>query len=290
MKSLRLYLPAGILALAACLWFSHQASQAASLRGELESLRATASQRMGNGSRLATQPQGSDESDALARQIASLREELKHEAATVEATEKALAGVRAKLPPIAADETVVSFGRIADMGEEAGQAIRGISELFTGGNQGRSREEVQASFMKLIAWMPEIAGFEEQPAEIACFQAAVFRQVFELDETRTRQVEAILKTHFAALKAGGLTAAKSAEPAWRERRSAVLTPLLWQLRPFIPPDFKSPGIVSQIVNAGAGMETKTETHLSPEPGKSSTSVMMSLPSWPRLPWLPAEKK
>jgi hypothetical protein len=142
--------------------------------------------------------------------------------------------------------------------------------------------------MKLMAWMPEIAGFEERPAEIACFQAAVLADIFRLQPARTREVEAIIKTHFAAVQAQGLTAASSAQPNWRERRTAALTPLLWQLRPYIPANFSSPGVLTQIVNVGAGFETKSETHLSSEPGKSSHTVSMSLPTWPRLPWLPAK--
>jgi hypothetical protein len=182
----------------------------------------------------------------------------------------------------------VSFGRITDMGREMAEAIRTTNTLMRGQTADRSPEELQASFMKFVTWMPQIAAFEEDPAEIAGFQTALLRELFKLDDARAAQMEGIIKQHFTALKAAGLTAANSAQPTWRERRSTALTPLLWQLRPFMPQDFESPALLSQIVNAGAGLETKSQTHLSQEPGKSSHSVTMSLPSWPRLPWLPSK--
>jgi hypothetical protein len=289
MKPIHFFLPTLLIVTVAALWFSRQASEAASLRNELESLRAANARpavKAGN----ANLPTGStDEAARLGQQIAELREALAREESETKVAEKSLAEIQQKIPAIGEGETVVSLGRITDMGKEAAQAIRGVSKLFERtGESAVDKEQVQASFMKLVAWMPEIAGFEERPTEMACFQAAVLRELFGLDEPRARQMEATIKTHFDAVQAAGLTAANSAQPNWKERRTAQLTPLLWQLRPFMPQDFKSPGIVTQIVNIGAGLETKSQTHLSKEPGKSSHSVSMSLPSWPPLPWLPAK--
>lgn len=289
MKHLRVSLPALLIIAAAALWFSRQANEAASLRNELQSLRTANALKLENSRAATEQPNSSEEAIQLQREIAETREALAREATAVKATEKAIAEIREKVPPVDDGETVVSFGRIADMGAETAQAIRGITDLVAQRDGTLAeKERIQASFMKLVAWMPEIAGFEQQPEEIASFQAAVFRDLFDLDETRSRQMEAIIKQHFTALHAAGLHAANSAQPNWKERRTAALNPLLWQLRPFIPPDFKSPGLVPQIANIGAGMETKSKTHLSNEPGKSSHTVSMSLPSWPALPWLPAK--
>lgn len=289
MKPFHVYIPALLTVAAATFWFSKQTSEAVSLRNELESIRAASK---GDGAKADTSnphAQNSDEATRLSRQIAELREALVREESEAKAVEKSLAEIQQKIPPVAEGETIVSLGRITDMGKEAALAIRGVSTLFERkGEFEGDKEQVQASFMKLVTWMPEIAGFEERPAEIACFQAAILRDVFGLDDSRARQVEGIIKTHFDAVNAAGLTPANSAQPNWKERRSAILTPLLWQLRPYIPQDFKSPSVVSQIVNVGAGFETKSETHLSNETGKSRHSVSMLLPSWPRLPWLPVK--
>ena len=275
-----------IIVVGAAAWFSRQAAEAASLRSELNSLRMAKAQRSAVES-ADPQRESTEEASLLSHQIADLREALAREESETKAAEKSLAEIRQKLPSIGEGETVVSLGRISDMGREAAQAIHGISSLFARPNEaGDDKEKVQASFMRLVAWMPEIAGFEERPAEMACFQASLFQELFDLDQPRARQMESIIKSHFDAVQAAHLTAANSAQPTWKERRSAALTSLLWQLRPFIPQDFKSPEILGQIVNVGAGLESKSETRLSKEPGKSSHSVSMSLPSWPRVPWLP----
>jgi hypothetical protein len=289
MKHLHVSLSASLVMAAAAFWFSQQAKEAASLRDELQSLRTANAQELENLPAAMDQSAPSEEAIQLEGEITDTRAALAREVAAVKTTEKALAEIREKVPPVYDGETVVSFGRIADMGAETAHAIRGITDLV-GQREGTlaEKERIQASFMKLVAWMPEIAGFEQQPEEIASFQTAIFRDLFDLDDTRSRQRESIIKQHFTAIQAAGLHAANSAQPNWKERRAAALTPLLWQLGPFIPPDFKSPGILPQIVNIGAGMETKTETHLSNEPGKSSHTVSMTLASWPRLPWLPAK--
>ena len=281
MNALRIYLPAGVIVAVAAFWWSRQASEAAALRGEVGALRTAQMDR-----KALAKTQVIDEANELRNRIGELERAVAAAEAEAKRTEKSLAEVQNKLPIIGEGETVVSFGRISDMGRETAEAITAVTSMLAGHIPGRTKEDLQASFMKFVAWMPEIAGFEENPAEIACFQTAVLRELFKLDDARAAQMEGIIKQHFAALKATGLTAANSAQPTWKERRSTALTPLLWQLRPFMPQDFKAPDVLSQIVNAGAGLETKSQTQLSTEPGKSSHSVSVSLPSWPRLPWLP----
>ena len=281
MNPLRTFLPAAIIVVLAAFWWTRQASEASALRGEALILRASLPDRSGR-----AKMEVPDEAKQLRDQIAELQNALAGAEAEVKQTEKSLAEVQAKLPEVGEGETVVSFGRIADMGRETAEALTAVTAMLAGQASGRSKADLQASFLKFVTWLPEIAGFEENPAEIACFQTAVLRELFKLDDARAAQMEGIIKQHFAALKATGLTAANSAQPTWRERRTTALTPLLWQLRPFMPQDFKSPDVLSQIVNAGAGLETKSQMHLSPEPGKSNYAVTVALPSWPRLPWLP----
>jgi hypothetical protein len=290
MKRTPLIVPTALLVVGGAFWFARQASEASALRAELDSLRATGGLRSATTDRQNTPSDFPDDPSQLAAQIAELRSELARRETEATSAEKALSDVRKQIPPLAAGETVVSFGRISDMGLEAAQAIRGVLSAFDVKQGGLMKEDVQASFMKLMAWMPEISGFEERPAEIACFQAAVLRDLFDLDAARSRQLESIIERHFSALQAQRLTAASSAEPQWRERRATALTPLLWQLRPFVPANFPSPEVLAKVVNLGAGFETRSETHFSSEPGKSTHYVSAALPSWPRLPWLPAKNE
>ena len=279
------------LVVAFSIWFWTARSVADALQTELGSLRAVGAGSVRSADAEA-RSKAAEDAAQLDRQIAEMREAVTREEAALRAVKKSVEETRAKIPPIEEGEVVVSFGRIADMGKEAGQAVRGIAALMEGKGMGdgtTSLEQTQASFMKLVAWMPEIAGFEQQPEEMAEFQTSVFRELFALDEARTKQVKRVFAMHFAALRSSGLTAADSSQPNWKERRSAALVPLLWQLRPYLPEADKSSALVANVVNIGAGLETKTETHFSPIPGKSSHTVSMTLASWPRLPWLPDGK-
>jgi hypothetical protein len=286
MKRIPFIAPTVLLVIVAAFWLARQASEASALRAELQSLRAMNDSRSATADAPAALEQVPHQLLDWGAQAAELRAELEREQKEIDATRKALSEVRKQIPPVAEGETVVSLGRISDMGHEVAQAIRGALSPFDVKQGGLKKEDVQASLMKLMAWMPEISGFEERPAEIASFQAAILRDLFDLDASRTRQVEAIIAAHFAALGAQRLTAANSAQPHWRERRADALAPLLWQLRPFIPANYPAPATLSRVVNMGAGFETKSETHFSTEPGKSTHTVTAALPAWPDLPWLP----
>lgn len=290
MKPVHIALTATITIASAAAWFSRQVSEAESLRGELEILRSENTRRSSLADTLNAPRDFDGEAALLEQQIAELRKALEQEDAEAKAAEKSIEEMRRKLPPVAEGETIVSLGRITDMGKEAAHALRGVFGQLRGSKLPPAEiEQSEADFMRLIAWMPEISGFEERPAEMASFQAALLQELFHLDGPRARQMEAILKSHFDALHAARLTAAHAGEPTWKERRTAALTPLLWQLRPFMPKEFDSPETLGMLVNMGAGFETKTETRFSNEPGKSSHSVSMTLPSWPRLPWVPPKE-
>jgi hypothetical protein len=87
------------------------------------------------------------------------------------------------------------------------------------------------------------------------------------------------------MKAAGLTYSGHDAPGWRERRSASLSQLLWQLRPLFPADSKQTPYLTQIVNIGAGIETRT---IAPGPGASEPQTVQNFPNWPAVPWLPAK--
>jgi hypothetical protein len=87
------------------------------------------------------------------------------------------------------------------------------------------------------------------------------------------------------MKTAGLTASSQEAPDWRERRSESLTQLLWKLRPLIPANSKLTANLPQIVNIGAGIETKT---IAPGPDSPEPQLIQNFPNWPAVPWLPAK--
>lgn len=205
------------------------------------------------------------------------------------------AALQKRIPPTLDAEVTESFGRIADMGVELGQYCR----LITGDDEEMQRELnrrglspdtdlgeiVVKGFSKFVAWAPEVGAMEDTPTEIASLQSAALRDLFSLNPTQTQQAESIIQDHFAAMKAAGLTFSGREIPEWKERRGTSLTALLWKLRPFIPANSKYTVGLTEIINLGAGIETKT---IPQEPGSAATMTVQDFPRWPAVPWLPAK--
>ena len=293
MKRYTLYLPLLALIILTALWLRHASGEHAALQA------AIATQRAGNDA------QPDDRAGVLARnnttgmeeENAAQQAELRRIEEATEAMQKEAAALLLKLPPSLDAEVTESYGRIPDMGAELGQYFRLISGDFDeikqelkqrGLNEESDLSEavvraVVRAFGKFTTWAPEIGAMEDTPAEIGSLQAAALRATFALDDSQTKQAEAIIKEHFATMKAGGLIASSQDSVDWRERRSESLTQLLWRLQPLIPADSKLAPTLTQIVNIGAGIETKT---MPPGPGATAPQTVQNFPNWPAVPWLP----
>jgi hypothetical protein len=98
-------------------------------------------------------------------------------------------------------------------------------------------------------------------------------------------VDQIIRDHFTQMNAMGITAASQDRPSWRDQRSASITQLMWKLRPLLPADSSAIRSLPFILNLGAGLERHINMTVD-EKGESHGSVSMTLPNWPRVPWLP----
>ncbi|MEQ1850541.1 MAG: hypothetical protein ABMA01_03015 [Chthoniobacteraceae bacterium] len=294
MKKYMLYFPVLVIVIVTALWLRHGSDESVALQTAIATERA----------KLAPPPPPDDhaaaaaenEARTLMENNAALRAELHRiEEATVSTQTEVLA-MQKTLPPSLDTEITESFGRITDMGAEFGQYARLVSgdfeemqkELKRRGlnEEGDLSGSVVRAFMKFATWAPQISAMEDTPAEIASLQSTALREAFALSDTQTRQADAIIKAHFATMKAAGLTYSSHEAPGWRERRSASLTQLLWQLRPFIPANSKLTSSLTQIVNLGAGIESRT---IAPAPGTSEPQMVQDFPRWPAVPWLPAKR-
>lgn len=292
MKRYALYLPAIVITLVAALWLRHVNAEKTALQA------AIAKQRAAHTSPSPPGRHAAHAADAEARNLAAsnagmLAKLSRLENATASA-QKETAVLENRLPPSLKSEITQSFGRITDMGTEFGQFLRLLSADFDEMQREMKRrklsgeslgEALSKAFSKFASWTPEISAFEEVPAEIASLQSAALRETFDLSDSQTQQAEAIIKAHFTAMKTAGLTHASHDAPDWRERRSASLTELLWQLRPLIPIHSTQIPTLSQIVNIGAGIETQT---IAPATGSTEPQLRMGFPDWPVAPWLPAK--
>jgi hypothetical protein len=292
MKKHLLSLPVLVLVIVTVWWLRHSRSESTALRAAIAAQRAELVPPPPPDVRAAEVSE--NEAAALRKNNDALHAELRNiEAATV-STQKETAALQKTIPPSLDAEITESFGRITDMGAEFGQYARLVSGGFEemqkelkrrGLNEESDLSEIVVkAFMKFATWAPEISTMEETPAEIASLQSVALRETFSLSDAQTKHAEAIIRAHFATMKTAGLTHSGHDTPGWRERRSASLTQLLWQLRPLIPANSKLTSSLTQIVNLGAGIETRT---VAPAPGMSQPQLVQDFPRWPAVPWLPA---
>lgn len=293
MKTYGLYLPIIVGIALTALWLMRGHQEIHALHAAIMQQRAELAPRQKPGVRAtAATP---NEARTLQANNATLLAELSRIEQETAAMQTETAALQARIPPSLDKEVTESFGRIADMGAELGHFCRLISgdedemrrELSRRGLSPDTdlSESVVNGFAKLVAWAPEVGAMEDTPTEIASLQSAALRDVFSLNPTQTQQAESIIRAHFAAMKAAGLTFSGREAPDWQQRRSASLTQLLWKLRPLIPANSKHTVALTEIINFGAGIETKT---IPQEPGSSATITVQDFPRWPAVPWLPAK--
>ncbi|MEZ5387933.1 MAG: hypothetical protein R3F13_20695 [Prosthecobacter sp.] len=290
MKRYALYLPAILIALAATLRLHHGSVEKTELQN------AIAKQRASNISPSVTDRHAVHAADTEAQNLAisnaAILAKIHRVEEAIASAEKETAALELRLPPSLEEEIIKSYGPITEMGAEFGQFLRLTSadidetqkELK---RRGLADDELghvlSQTFSKLASWTPEISAFEDVPAEIASLQSSALRETFGLNDSQTRRAEALITSHFATMKTTGLTYASHDDPDWRERRSAALTQLLWQLRPLIPVNSSQIPTLPKIVNIGAGIETQT---IVPADGTTLPQLRLGFPDWPPVPWLP----
>lgn len=289
MKRYTLYLPVLALIVLTTLWLRHTGSEHAALQAAIATLRDGNAPPPHDRATVVAQ----NKARSLMENNAALQAELRRIEEATRQIESDTAALQLKLPPSLDAEVTESYGRISDMGAEFGQYFRLISgDLDETQQELRRRdlneesdlsESVVRAFAKFTTWAPEIGAMEDTPAEISSLQAAALRATFSLDDSQAEQAEAIIETHFATMKTAGLTYSSQEASDWRELRSESLTQLLWKLRPLIPTNSKLTSNLTQIVNIGAGIETKT---IAPEPGTFGPQAVQCFPNWPAVPWLP----
>jgi hypothetical protein len=223
---------------------------------------------------------------ALTQRLAEVREKFAIEQKTAADVAAQKTELQSRMPKVEDNEMVVSFGRIRDMASEIGDGVRHFQQMQNGKKM-KFRPEDQATAVKMMSWMPEIAGFEDTPAEISSLQAGMIAKTFDLDPETTARVQQIISDHFAQMKAMGVTASSKDRPGWRDQRSTSLTQLMWKLRPNLPLNSDAIPSLPLMLNLGTGMERQVDLKVD-ENGEHNV-IKMSLPAWPPVPWLPKEQ-
>jgi hypothetical protein len=216
----------------------------------------------------------------------ALRDETRREIASREAAEAKIAELESHLPT-RDGEVLTSFGRIEEMGRRAGKAVTFIARQAaaqTAAKKPRGKpvpdltKDEQSAFAEFFGQLGELRALENDPREIARFQATTLREVLDLDDATSGRVSAFLEAEFARLKAQQLTASfrPENEPGdWYRRRDAAMTELAARLRPLLPANHAQLPLLPGILSLGGGL--RTEVKLNPD---GHGTVNATLPLFP----------
>jgi hypothetical protein len=300
MKPSYLLIPAALLLISGSVWLISLRVEGTGLSRELK--QQSSNLRQATQAQVAKTEAESVEYAALTQRLAEVQEQLAIEQKTAADVAAQKAELQSRMPKVDDGEMVVSFGRIRDMASEMGEAVRIFQQMENRKEKNFVPEDQRATAVKMMSWMPEIAGFEDTPAEISSLQAGMIAKTFDLDPETTARVQQIISDHFAQMKAMGVTASSKDRPGWRDQRSASLTQLMWKLRPILPANSDAIRSLPLMLNMGTGMEkqvnVKVDEKIEPTPGQTEaidelvderTEIKLSLPMWPPVPWLPKEQ-
>jgi hypothetical protein len=256
------------------------------LRSENKTLRALAAAagkvHASTGTRATPEPiNGQQEGTVRAE---ALRDETRREIASREAAEAKIAELESRLPT-RDGEVLTSFGRIEEMGKRASKAVTFLARQAAaqaaaqkpGGKPVTDlTKDEQSAFAEFLAQLGELRAVENDPREIARFQATTLREVLGLDDATSGRVTAFLETEFARLKAQQLTASFRPENKpgdWYRRRDAAMTELAARLRSLLPANHAQLPLLPGILSLGGGL--RTEVKLNPD-GHGTVNAILPL--------------
>ena len=146
-------------------------------------------------------------------------------------------------------EVVVSFGKVEDIGRQAGyimpslsemRALAGVDPSTLSPEQRRHLLDLQRRYADLLGVLPQIASFQNNPAEYGNFFANMARQSANLNESQAAQVDAYMQGRAREMIQAGLNEAKKpADPGlldvWESRRDQFNEQTVSGLRQVISP-------------------------------------------------------
>lgn len=230
---------------------------------------------------------------------------LAEERSRIAAIKTEIATLVARMPAMDPGEIVASYGKLQDMGRQAGSTVRAFVSLIAAlpmpaikdhpepfeksvplladDPRGPATELMMKRVLLLQGRVPEIRELEKSPDDIAAFQASALAEVFNLSSDATHQAEGHMRAAFADIAARRLTAADrpaADDSDWKEQRTEALQSLMLSLRPLLPGKIDSFGermMLTSIVNLAVGFdeEFKTDGH--------NVTLAWGM-NWPQAPW------
>ena len=185
---------------------------------------------------------------ADAAKIRELENRLAGETSARLKAEADTASLRAGIAPLAGD-VVVSLGKIEDIGRRAGMIVPALTELRALSSRDRANLsadekrrllDLQRQHADVLGMLPEIASFQDDPAEYGNFFRNMVQQAAGLTAPEADAVEGYMRQRAVGLNALGLNTAKeptdpAQEEPWEEKRDEYNEETAKGLRAVLPP-------------------------------------------------------
>ena len=183
-----------------------------------------------------------------AGQIRDLKARLAREEDARERAEAEAAALREQMAPLK-NKVVVSLGTVEEMGKRAGALLPDLNELqsltdrdpVTLSPEEKQRLlQLQRDHAQLLGALPEIAHFQDNPAEYGRFFSNMLQQAAGLTEAQAAQVEAYMGQRATEMNQSQLnTASQPTDPqmkdAWEQRRDKFNAQTADGLNAVLPP-------------------------------------------------------
>ena len=162
--------------------------------------------------------------------------------------ESAAADLRARLAPLD-NQVVVSYGRIEDIGKHTAALLSANAELEAlssrdpatlSADEKHRLLDLQRQQADVLGMLPEIAGFQNNPAEYGRFFRSMLQQSAQLTDPQAAQVESYMTQRAQAMDQLGLNAARQptdptlADP-WETQRDQFNQQTASGLTSILPP-------------------------------------------------------
>lgn len=158
-------------------------------------------------------------------------------------------GAAEKLIEELKDQVVVTFGKVEDIGRQAGDMLLSEKELAAlqamdaasrTPEQNRRLLELERQRAAALGALPEIEHFQDNPDEYARFFGSLLQAAGDLDAVQTRAVTDYMRSRGQAMVESGLNAAKEPtdpeqEEAWEEKRDAFNEETVEGVAKILPP-------------------------------------------------------